>query len=158
MVPVLSDTGSLIACMVYADPIGILSTLYGCMTMPRQYSDSIQTIVRQANNHVTSIPCGTLYNNNAFGCTGQPIIQSSLKTKTMAKSTSTSGVSADSSCSCSYQFMNQIKLAYFRPQIQPFYYEILFCNPFHDLICKPFLRPNETRRNVKKILRHLQAR
>jgi hypothetical protein len=94
LVPVLSDTGSLMAYLMYTDPTKILREHYCGMTTPRQYSDNIQTILREPDNDLTSIPCGILYNNNAFGCTGQPIIHR-LKTKKMAKSTSTNGVSAD---------------------------------------------------------------
>ena len=92
MVPVLSETGSLMAYLLYPDSTGILQELYGCMTIPRQSLDHSQTILRQSDAH--SFGYENLYYKNAFGCTGQPIIQSS-KTKTMAKTASSGGTSAD---------------------------------------------------------------
>jgi hypothetical protein len=99
MVPVLSDTGSLMAYVLYPDPTGTLQELYSCMAIPRQYPGHSQAIPRQSNIHSSNSWGGTLYHSpfihkNAFGCTGQPIIQS-LKTRKMAKSTTTGGVSAD---------------------------------------------------------------
>ncbi len=87
MVPVLSETGSLMAYLLYPDPTGVLSELYCNMTTLRQLSDNSQTTLRQ-------LPFGNLYYKNAIGCTGQPIIHQ-LNTKKMAKTTSTTGVSGD---------------------------------------------------------------
>jgi hypothetical protein len=99
MVPVLTETGSLMAYVLYPDPTGILQELYGCKAIARQYPGHCQAIPRQFNIHSTTSWGGILYDSpfihkNAFGCTGQPIIHS-FKTKKMAKSTTTGGISAD---------------------------------------------------------------
>src|SRR5688572_29378954 len=100
MVPVLSETGSLMAYVLYPDPTGLLQELYSCMTISRQYSDNAQTMPRQSNTHACSFWGDNFYQGasfdykNAFGCTGQPIIQS-LKIKKMATTTSTGGASAN---------------------------------------------------------------
>jgi hypothetical protein len=103
MVPVLSQTGSLMAYVLSADPTGTLREHYSCMTIPRPFSDNTQTIPRPFEIHSTSIPCGSCTDcvklfqyktyHNAFGCTGQPIIHQ-LKFKKMAKTTSAGGASA----------------------------------------------------------------
>jgi hypothetical protein len=54
------------------------------MSILRGYPENIQRISREYS-----------YHKNAFGCTGQPIISSLLKTKKMAKTTATRGASAD---------------------------------------------------------------
>ncbi|OQP63791.1 hypothetical protein A3860_22900 [Niastella vici] len=100
MVPVLSDTGSLMAYILYPDPTGILQELYSCMSIFRQSLDHVQRISRQSNTHSSNIWGGTyqgapFLHKNAFGYTGQPIINSNSKTKTMAKTTSSGGTSAD---------------------------------------------------------------
>jgi hypothetical protein len=101
MVPVLSETGSLMAYILSADPTGILKELYGCMTIPRQWLDNTQTMVRQSDPHSSNTWGGTLYqgapfiHTNVFGCTGQPIIYSFLKNKTMAKTASSGGATSD---------------------------------------------------------------
>ena len=84
MVPVFSENGSLMAYLLSADPTGTLQELYSCMSILRGYPESTQRIPREY-----------CYPKDAFGCTGQPIIQSFLKTKKMAKAKSTSGASAD---------------------------------------------------------------
>ncbi len=94
MVPVLSETGNLMAYLLYPDPTGVLKELYCSMTTPRQLLDNSQTTLRQLNTNSRSTPYGTQYYKMALGCTGQPNIQS-FKTKTMAKTASTSGVSGD---------------------------------------------------------------
>ena len=99
MVPVLNETGSLMAYLLYPDPTGMLDELNGCKAILRQYPGHSQATPRQSNIHSTSSWGGILYHSpfihkNAFGCTGQPIIQS-FKSKKMAKSTTTGGVSAD---------------------------------------------------------------
>ena len=100
MVPVLNETGSLMAYLLYPDPTGILKELYCCMAIPRQYPGHYQAMPRQSDDHTGSTCCGTFnqgasfLNKNAFGCTGQPII-SKTKTKTMAKTASSGGTSAD---------------------------------------------------------------
>jgi hypothetical protein len=55
-----------------------------CQAIPRHFSGNSQ-----------AIPLTYYYHKDAFGCTGQPIIQSLLKTKKMAKTTATNGLSAD---------------------------------------------------------------
>ena len=84
LVPVFSETGSVMAWLLSADPTGTLQELYSCMSILRGYPENTQRIPREYG-----------YYKDAFGCTGQPIIPSLLKTKKMAKSPSTSGVSAD---------------------------------------------------------------
>jgi hypothetical protein len=91
----LSETGSLMAYVLYGDPTGLLRNLYSCMTIPRAFSEHSQTIPRPSDTNFPSTSCGNLYYKKAFGCTGQPIISSLLKTKKMAKKTSTGGVSAN---------------------------------------------------------------
>jgi hypothetical protein len=101
MVPVLSETGSLMAYLLYPDPTGILQELYCSMAIPRQYPGHYQAMPRQSDTHCNSSWGGTLYqgapfiHKNAFGCTGQPIIRSLLKIKTMAKTASSGGTTAD---------------------------------------------------------------
>ena len=92
MVPVLSATGSLMAYLLYPDPIGTLQEHYGFSAIPRQYLCSARAIPPQSDTY--SLGYGSHY-TNAFGCTGQPIIRSLLKIKNMAKKTATSGASAD---------------------------------------------------------------
>jgi hypothetical protein len=84
LVPVLSETGSLMAYLLSADPTGTLQELYSCMSILRGYPENTQRI---------SVQYG--YHKDAIGCTGQPIIQSLLKTKKMSKTTGTRGASAD---------------------------------------------------------------
>jgi hypothetical protein len=98
MVPVLSETGSLMAYLLYPDPTGILQELHGCKAIPRQYPGHSQAITPNSD-YYSSTWCGTfnkrasfLY-KNALGCTGQPIIQS-FKFKKMSTTTS-GGLSAD---------------------------------------------------------------
>ena len=95
LVPVLSETGSLMAYVLSADPTGMLRGLYCSMTTLRPLLDHSLTTPRQPDTHSGSTLYGVLYYKHAFGCTGQPIILSLLKNKTMAKTRSTSGVSAD---------------------------------------------------------------
>lgn len=87
LVPVLSETGSLLAYLLSADPTGILRELYSSMSTLRELSENSQRTPRELNTDFTY--------KNAFGCTGQPIIQSLLKTKKMTKVKATSGVSGD---------------------------------------------------------------
>jgi hypothetical protein len=94
LVPVLSETGSLMAYVLYEDPTGLLRNPYSCMSSPRAVPEHSQTIPGAFSYNPTPTSCGNLY-NKAFGCTGQPIISSLLKTKTMAKKASTGGVSAN---------------------------------------------------------------
>ncbi|WP_209145224.1 MULTISPECIES: hypothetical protein, partial [Niastella] len=97
MVPVLTESGSLMAYVLYPDTTGTLQELYSWMSIPRQFPYSVQAIPRQINTHTGTTRCGTLYYKNAIGCTGQPIIQQS-KRKTMSKSSitgATGGASAD---------------------------------------------------------------
>ena len=88
MVPVLSETGSLMAYLLYPDPTGMLGELYGFISSFRQLPDNFQRTSREVNTN-------WLYYKNAFGCTGQPIIPSLLKSKKMAKVKSKTGVSGD---------------------------------------------------------------
>src|SRR5690349_11165739 len=92
MVPVLSETGSLMAYLLYPDPTGIIQELCSYSAIPRQYLCNPHATPMKSDTH--SFGYGSHY-TNAFGCTGQPIIRSLLKIKKMAKTTSTSGVSAD---------------------------------------------------------------
>jgi hypothetical protein len=100
MVPVLSETGSLMAYLLYADPTGILQESYGCRAMVGQYPGNTWAIAGESDAH-SDTWCGNMYqytsfvHKNSFGCTGQPIIRSLLKIKTMAKTTTTGGASAD---------------------------------------------------------------
>ena len=94
LVPVLSETGSLMAYVLSADPTGMLRGLYCSMTTLRPLLEHSLTTVRALDTNSGSTPYGVLNYINAFGCTGQPIIHK-LKTKKMAKTRSTSGVSAD---------------------------------------------------------------
>ncbi|OQP58931.1 hypothetical protein [Niastella populi] len=103
MVPVLNETGSLMAYLLYPDPTGILQELYSCMAISRQYPGHCQAIPRQSDTNAgtwagTFNKAASFLHNKAFGYTGEPIFQSfihSLKPKKMAKSTTTSGSSAD---------------------------------------------------------------
>jgi hypothetical protein len=101
MVPVLSETGSLMAYVLYPDTTGILQEHYSCMSIFRQSLDHTQRLPRQSNTHSSSSWGGTLYqgapflHKNAFGCTGQPIINSKSKIKTMAKTASSGGTLPD---------------------------------------------------------------
>jgi hypothetical protein len=100
MVPVLTETGSLMAYLLYPDPTGILQESYCYKAIPRQYPGHCQAIPRplpyglKPNSGKASDQYISIIHKNAFGYTGQPIIQS-LKIKTMAKTTSTGGASAD---------------------------------------------------------------
>jgi hypothetical protein len=95
MVPVLSETGSLMAYLLYPDPTGILQELYYSMATPRQLLGNSQATPRQLHASSGNTVYGDLYYKNSFGCTGQPIINSNSKIKKMAKTTSTSGVSGE---------------------------------------------------------------
>ncbi|HEX6426191.1 MAG TPA: hypothetical protein VF008_00845 [Niastella sp.] len=100
MVPVLSENGSLMAYLLYPDPTGILQELYGCKAIPRQYPGHSQAMLRPSDAPTTT-RCWTFnqeasfLHKNAFGCTGQPIIHSQTKIKTMAKTASSGATSAD---------------------------------------------------------------
>jgi hypothetical protein len=100
MVPVLSETGSLMAYLLYPDPTGILQELYCSKAIPRPFPGHSQAIPRPLGYHAGT-QWGILYQDtpfihkNAFGCTGQPIIHSKLKTKTMAKTTSSGGATSE---------------------------------------------------------------
>jgi hypothetical protein len=94
LVPVLSETGSLMAYVLYETPTGLLGNPYSYMSSPRAVPEQSQTIPRAFSYNLTPTLCGNLY-YKAFGCTGQPIISSLLKTKTMAKKETTGGVSAN---------------------------------------------------------------
>ena len=83
LVPVLSETGSLMAYLLHTDPPGIA-----------QESHSSKAIVGQYPGHTQAIPGQYHYFKNAFGCTGQPIIHT-CKSKKMVKKTTTGGASAD---------------------------------------------------------------
>jgi hypothetical protein len=54
MVPVLSETGSLMAYVLYPDSTGILQELYGCKAISRLFSGNTQAIPRQSNSHSSS--------------------------------------------------------------------------------------------------------
>jgi len=51
MVPVLSETGSLMAYVLYEAPTGLLRDPYSCMSIRRAFPDNTQTIPRQYNTH-----------------------------------------------------------------------------------------------------------
>jgi len=76
MVPELSETGSLMAYVLYPDTTGTLQELYSCMTIRRAFPDNMQAIPRHYNTHSSSTWGSTLYqgapfvHKNAFGCTG----------------------------------------------------------------------------------------
>ncbi|THU38265.1 hypothetical protein FAM09_16445 [Niastella caeni] len=101
MVPVLSETGSLMAYVLYPDTTGTLQELYSCMSIFRESSDHSQRIPRHSSTLFINTSGGTLYqgtpflHRNAFGCTGQLIINSQSKTKKMAKSASSGGTLPD---------------------------------------------------------------
>jgi hypothetical protein len=71
------------------------------MSIFRECLDHSLRIPRHSNTHSSSIWGGALYqgapfiHKNAFGCTGQPIISSKIKTKTMAKTASSGGSLGD---------------------------------------------------------------
>ena len=46
MVPVLYETGSVIAYILYTDSTGILQELNGCKAIPRQYAGHYQAMAR----------------------------------------------------------------------------------------------------------------
>ena len=97
MVPVLTETGSIMAYLVYPDPTGILQESYCCKAIPRPFLGHSLAIPRPFphSSGKTSDLYLSFVHKNAFGYTGQPIIHQ-LKTKTMAKkTTSTGGASAD---------------------------------------------------------------
>src|SRR5688572_1924160 len=91
LVPVLTETGNLMAYLLYPDTTGILQE-YMCA---RPSSGHSQAILRQypgdlmpmqtAPGGKTFYQEGSFFYTNAFGCTGQPIINSKIKFKTMAK-------------------------------------------------------------------------
>ncbi|WP_315816174.1 hypothetical protein [Paraflavitalea speifideaquila] len=51
MVPVLYETGSRIACLLYPDPQGIPEEYYPAKAIPRQYLGNTQAIPPQKNSH-----------------------------------------------------------------------------------------------------------
>jgi hypothetical protein len=61
MVPVLSETGSLMAYLLYPDATGILQELYSHMTTPRPIPDHSLTIPMQLATNSGSTRCGTSY-------------------------------------------------------------------------------------------------
>jgi hypothetical protein len=104
MVPVLSETGSLMAYLLYPNPAGVLQEYYPQLSIPVPVSEQSQSFSLQDNTHSGTTPHGAFYqgvpfiHKRAFGWTGQPIIQSfihSLKPKKMATTASTGGLSAD---------------------------------------------------------------
>jgi hypothetical protein len=83
MVPVLSETGSLMAYLLYPDPQGILQEYYSCKYYPRAISVLSQSYLRAFS-----------MNKNAFSWAGQLSIHSQQKLKKMA-TTNSNGVTAD---------------------------------------------------------------
>ena len=67
MVPVLNETGSLMAYVLYPDPTGILQELYSCMTIRRAFPDKTQAIPRQYNIHSSSTWGGLCQIEALFG-------------------------------------------------------------------------------------------
>lgn len=98
MVPVLSENGSLMAYLLYPDPTGVLQESYSCKAIARPSLGHSQAIPRPFpypfHPNKTSDQYMAFIYENAFGYTGQPIIQK-LKSTTMAKKTTAGGASAD---------------------------------------------------------------
>jgi hypothetical protein len=100
LVPVLNQTGSVMAWMLYPNPSGVLQDYYPELSIPVPASELSQRFSLQRNTYPDSIQYGALYqgipfiHKRSFGWTGQPIIQSS-KIKNMATTVSSNGVSAD---------------------------------------------------------------
>jgi hypothetical protein len=80
MVPVLSETGSLMAYVLYEDPTGLLRNPYSCMSIPRAVPEHSQTIPRAFSYNPTPTSCGNLY-NKAFGCVISHIAEGYLLTR-----------------------------------------------------------------------------
>jgi hypothetical protein len=55
LVPVLSETGSLMVYVLYEDPIGLLRNPYSCMSIPRALPEQSQSIRRQYPEHFPTI-------------------------------------------------------------------------------------------------------
>jgi hypothetical protein len=84
LIPVLTENGSLIAYIQPADSREIPQELPGFQGYRRAIAGLLQ-----------GIPLNYYYHKDAFGCTGQPIIQSPLKIRTMEKTTSSNGLTAE---------------------------------------------------------------
>lgn len=101
MVPVLNETGSLMAYLLYPNPAGLLQDYYPQLSIPVPVSEQSQSFSLQRNTHSGTTPHGALYqgvpfiHKRAFGWTGQPIIHSSKKQKKMATTPSSGGLTAD---------------------------------------------------------------
>src|SRR5262245_46819738 len=104
MVPVLNETGSLMAYLLYPNPSGVLQEYYPQLSIPVPVSEQSKRFSLQRNTHSGTSPHGALYqgvpfiHKRAFGWTGQPIIKSfihSFKPKKMATTASTGGLTAD---------------------------------------------------------------
>lgn len=102
MVPVLTETGSLMAYLLYPNPAGVLQDYYPCKAIPREYLGNSQAIPRQyypeggsdAQDYVHP-PLSNLHKwkHELFSWASQLSIQS-FKTKKM-ETTSSKGVTAD---------------------------------------------------------------
>ena len=55
LVPVFSETGSVMAWLLSADPIGTLQELYSCMSILRGYPENTQRIPREYPENTATI-------------------------------------------------------------------------------------------------------
>lgn len=99
MVPVVSETGALMAWLLYPDPLGTLQEYYPHKSIPRAYTEHTQSIPSPYSTEPGTgrhgsvrLPASSLY-KNFHSWAGQLFIQS-LKRKNMATESS-KGVSAD---------------------------------------------------------------
>lgn len=98
MVPVVNEKGSLMAYLLYPDPVGIVQEYYPCQyypnTIPILSEYSPQQLNTTGNSRHANLHDGVPFlHKNAFGWTGQPFIQS-LKSKKMS-TTSSNGITAE---------------------------------------------------------------
>ena len=102
MVPVVNETGSLMAWLLYPNPTGMLQDYYPCKTIPRPFSDHSQTIpwpydTEPGTSAFDSLCQGVSLLHNQYkelySWAGQLFIQS-IKRKKMSTVSST-GITAD---------------------------------------------------------------
>src|SRR5689334_19644326 len=80
MVPVLSETDSLMAYLLYPNPTGVLQEYYPQLSISVPVSDQSQSFSLQCNTHSGTTLKEVIYqgvpfiHKRAFGWTGQPII------------------------------------------------------------------------------------
>jgi hypothetical protein len=80
MVPVLCETGSLMAYVLYEAPTGLLRDPYSCMSSLRAVTEHLQTIPRASDTYFPSTSCGNCRSRHSVCGSGVSIQYKTLYT------------------------------------------------------------------------------